>query len=96
MRKMPEKQVKEHHPPHLFHSVTSVLSVRLPLTRLPRTNLTETTSKTSKWMFTGLFSPPTQWLLDLWGQLAAKPIYWSYAWAQACDLWFSNDRFGKG
>jgi len=47
-------------------------------------------------MFTGLSSPPTQWLLDLWGLLAAKPIYWSYAWAQVCDSWFSNDCFGKG
>ena len=27
---MPEKRVKGHRPPHLFHSVTSVLSVRLP------------------------------------------------------------------
>ena len=29
---MPEKRVKRHCPPHLFHAVTSVLSVRLLLT----------------------------------------------------------------
>ena len=76
--------------------VTSVLSVRLPLTWLPGTNSTETTSETSKWLSTGSSSSPPQQPLDSWGQLAARPIYWSCAWAQACDLWSSNDRLSKG
>ena len=90
---MPEKQVKWHRPPNLFHTVTSVLSVRLPLTCLPRTNSTETTSETCKWLSS---SSPPQRPLDSWGQLAAKPIYWSYVWAQAFDLWSSYDQLGKG
>ena len=91
---MPEK--RGHRPPHLFHAITSVLSVGLPFTWLPRMNLTETTSKTSKRLSMGSSSSTFQWPLNSRGQLAARPIYWSYAWAQACDFWFSKDQLCKG
>jgi len=51
-------QVKGHFPPHLFHTVISVFSVRLPFTWLPMMNLTESISETSKWLSKGSSSSP--------------------------------------
>jgi len=58
-------------------------------------NSTETTSKTNIRLSMGSSSSTSQWPLDLRGQHAARPIYWSYAWAQACDLWFSKTNSAK-
>ena len=72
-------------PPHQYHAVISVLSVRLPFTWISRPNSIETTSKTSKGPSTSLSSLP-------WSCLVRPTCSQAYllCMAQACDLWFGN------
>ena len=76
---------KRAHPPHLFHTVISVLSVRLPFTWISRPNSIETTSETSKGPSTSLSSLP-------WSCLVRPTCSQAYllCMAQECDLWFGN------